>query len=152
MIDRLERALPTEPVERGELARVLAQVLTVEIELFKGPIPPPKMLNEYNEVEPGLAARIVERAEREQLHRHEMDRQQVADIRAVTRYTGLSRLLGQVFAFVIAMTAISIGGFLIYSGKDTEGLVSIIGTIVAIVAVFIGGKVADAIQHKSDDE
>lgn len=50
---------------------------------YRGPLPPPAMLNDYNSVLPGLAARIVQMAENEQNHAHRMQRWYV-----ISRFTG----------------------------------------------------------------
>jgi uncharacterized membrane protein len=42
-----------------------------------GPLPSPVLLEQYDQVLPGLAETIVRMAEREQAHRHEMDRIEV---------------------------------------------------------------------------
>lgn len=43
---------------------------------FSGPLPPPEVLKGYDLVVPGAALRIIQHAEREILHRHEMDQMQ----------------------------------------------------------------------------
>lgn len=41
---------------------------------YSGPLPPPGMLAGYDDICPGAADRIIGMAEKEQLHRHDMDR------------------------------------------------------------------------------
>jgi uncharacterized membrane protein len=48
---------------------------------------------------------------------------------------------GTFYGFILAMTAVLGGIFLIYVGKPVAGLVSIIGALTALVTAFIVGKV-----------
>lgn len=41
-------------------------VVTVSGEVFSGPVPPPKMLKEYESIEPGAAGQMITMAEKEQ--------------------------------------------------------------------------------------
>ena len=153
LAELLEQRLPNKPVERSELAQTLAQVLSVELReifiAFSGPLPPPGMLKQYEESLPGLAERIVARAEKEQTFRHDITRERIAGVKAQQRHVAIKTYVGQCGAFVIAMTAIGGGIWLLATGKSTEGLWSIIGALASLVAVFIGGKIADAIRSKS---
>ena len=47
---------------------------------------------------------------------------------------------GQIFAFILALTTISIGAFLLYLNKDAYGIVSILGALATLVGVFIYGN------------
>ena len=78
--DSIQQRLPEGPIESAQLAETLARILTVEVRQliqFQGPIPPPDMLREYDAVSPGLADKIVSRADREQDLRHESTRSQI---------------------------------------------------------------------------
>jgi uncharacterized membrane protein len=100
---------------------------------YTGPIPPPGMLVKYNEAFPGAAERIVAMAERQSAHRENMETTVVtAGARSQTR--------GSWFAFIIAMTAILGGVYLIKLGKSAEGLSAIVGSLAALTAVFVYGK------------
>ena len=47
---------------------------------------------------------------------------------------------GSYFAFVLSLSAIFSGFYLIHEGKDAAGLVSIIGALGALVSVFFYSK------------
>ena len=47
---------------------------------------------------------------------------------------------GQVFAFILALIVVIVGTVLVYQGKTNAGLWLILGDIVALAAVFLGGK------------
>ena len=78
--------------------------------IFVGPLPPPEELAKYNEVDPGLANRIVLMAEGEQKHRHRMNGWEV-----------FQGLFGQLSALVIALTLIVGGLVTVNNGHQIPG-------------------------------
>ena len=56
----------------------------------------------------------------------------------------LTERLGQVFAFVITMTAICGGVYLISIDKDATGLTAIVTALMGLVGVFVYGKYTQA--------
>jgi uncharacterized membrane protein len=114
---------------------------TAEISAFHGPVPPPAILAEYNQIIPDGANRILAMAERQQAHRHELEG-------TVVRSNVTNERRGQLFAFIIAMTAILGGLGLILSGRDTEGLVAILGTLTALASVFVYGRYKQAQERE----
>ena len=59
------------------------------------------------------------------------------DRRSTNRAIRLITLLGQVFAFIIMMTALLGGFYLIDRGKDTAGLSAILTAIAVPLATFV---------------
>jgi uncharacterized membrane protein len=152
---RLEQSLPRDrQLEPQELAKVLAQIVSVEIRQvaysFQGPMPPPEMLKSYEATLPGLADRIAKRAESEQAFRHEIGRSESAAV-VRSQWMDFSKTaIGQAFGFAIATLAIGGGIYLSANGKETAGLVSIILGLVSLVAVFATGKVAETLIKKAE--
>jgi uncharacterized membrane protein len=105
-----------------------------------GPLPPPEILKRYDEVNPGLALRIVQVAEKEAEHRREIEFQivnsQTEDQRAYRR----SELLGQIFGLLIGIGAIA--GAVICGIKGAQIAASFIGTtgVTGLVTAFILGR------------
>ncbi len=93
---------------------------------FAGPLPPPDLLAKYERALPGLADHIVGMAEAEG------DRRRRLQQRAVR----LSEL-GLAAAFVIAMTALGGGIYLVHEGSSREGMGSILLAISSLVLVFL---------------
>jgi uncharacterized membrane protein len=110
--------------------RVAAQISRT----FSGPLPPPEILQRYNEIVPGAADRIIKMAESQHCHRQALEKSVVAS-------NVFSQKLGLGFGFVIAITAIGGGIWLSAIGKSGVGLTAIIGALVALVGVFVYGKV-----------
>jgi uncharacterized membrane protein len=93
---------------------------------FAGPLPPPDLLAKYERAHPGLADRIVAMAEAEGEHRRALQQRAIR----------LSEL-GLAAAFVIAMTALGGGIYLVHEGSSREGMGSILLAISSLVLVFL---------------
>ena len=101
--------------------------------MFSGPLPPPEVLTKYNEALPNAAERILVMAEQQAAHRRlQEDR--------VVRGNVRNQLTGSIFAFLLGMTAIGGGIYLIAIGKDVTGLTAIITALVSLASIFIVGR------------
>jgi uncharacterized membrane protein len=81
---------------------------------YYGPIPPASEMLKYEEACPGLPSRIMAMAENQSAHRQRME---AIAIKASSR----NSTLGVVFAFILSMTTLCIGGLCIFWGKDGLG-------------------------------
>jgi len=72
-------------------------------------------------------------AERQAAHRQGLEA-------GVVRSNILGERIGQVLGFVLAAGTIALGWDLIRAGKETIGLTSILGALVALVTVFVVGR------------
>jgi uncharacterized membrane protein len=105
-----------------------------------GPIPAPAILGQYEKLVPGTAERLIAMAEKEQNHRHQMDRKitdaQINDLRR----SRLENNLGQVFGLVIGLSAILAGSYTALKGSQVVG--GLIGTagVAGLVSAFVLGK------------
>jgi len=101
---------------------------------YEAPLPPPRMLEQYEHVLPGSADRLIKRMESQSEHRHGLENRKIdADIKSEKR--------GQIFAFILAGLAIIGSFYLIATGKDRLGIGTFITTFASLIAVFIVGKV-----------
>jgi uncharacterized membrane protein len=134
--------VPPGPIE-GQLvpdARTLSGDLRIVWQYFEGPLPPPAALEAYERAVPGLAREIADMAK----SRHELvvrqsdHRQRIEErvIRTKTRNEGI----GQWMAFIIAFGTIASGTGLAWNGKETAGIVAIVGALVALAGVFLLGR------------
>ena len=101
---------------------------------FSGPLPPPEALERYNQIVPGAAERIIAMAESQHDHRQELEKHVIHSNVSAQR-------LGTLLGFIVAMTAIIGGIWLIHEGKDTAGLASVLTALGALVGVFVYSKV-----------
>lgn len=101
---------------------------------FTGPIPPPEMLAKYEEACPGAADRIIKMAERQSEHRQEIEK-------AVVNANTSAQKIGPILGFIVAMTTVLGGIYLVLKGKNGYGLAAIITPLAALAGVFIYGKI-----------
>lgn len=92
-----------EAVEEETVEAVKEVVIKAMKEEFSGPIPHPDTIRKYEEILPGAADRIISMAERQALHRQEMERKMI---------TAESRdgLLGVVFCIYVRYRMYNCGG------------------------------------------
>lgn len=110
---------------------------------FSGPIPPPSILGDYDQVVPGAAERILIMAEKNADHQREMEKTALNEgVKATKR--------GQLYGLIIGLTAFLTVMFTSWIG--CEKAASIVGgtTVVGLVAVFVIGRVWS--PHDSPDE
>jgi uncharacterized membrane protein len=107
---------------------------------YSGPLPPPSVLQGYEQVQAGFAERVIAMAEKEQAHRHQLEnKQQSLEGEAVTGLIEVDKR-GQNYAFSLCLTLIlgSIG--LIAAGHELSGSILAGSTVVGLAYVFITGK------------
>lgn len=80
-------------------------------------------------------------AERQAAHRHEIEAKAVDGKLAAER-------LGQILAFLVAITAVGGGVWLISQGRDTQGLAAIIGALGMLTGTFVFGRYRDAKERQ----
>lgn len=121
---------PTLPSEIDKAIRLQIQETQVVQAHFTGPLPHPEHLSEYEGVSPGAAERIIRMAEIQADHRRTTESKVVdSSIRLASR--------GQIFAFVIGMTALLGGIGLMASDKSITGVATSLSALAALVGVFV---------------
>jgi len=125
-------AIP-DPV--GNPQSAVNRKVMMELTAFAGPIPPPALLAEYEQACPGSAERILTQFEEQGRHRRRLENR-------VVWYNVVSGVLGQVAGFVLFLTAIGGGIFLLYNDKPVEGLGSIVTAIAGAAWVLRKAEVA----------
>jgi uncharacterized membrane protein len=99
---------------------------------YSSPIPPPELLNHYNEIIPDGANRILKMAEEQSQHRQSLERY-------VLKHDSIRAYVGQASALIIGLSGLGIGGFLVYSGHDVAGATVAGSTLVSLVTAFLTG-------------
>ena len=125
---------PAGGVERRESPERRELTITqMESVTRSGPLPDAEELAKYDAVHAGAAALILQKFADQTDHRRELERVVV---------TGNDRRSnrGQWMAFILGMTTILGGIFLAYSGKETAGLVAVVGALGSLLLVFISGR------------
>lgn len=115
----------TTPKDRESSA-----IVEAKFAMFSGPLPHPEILAAYNDAVPDGADRILRMAEEQAEHRQYLEKMVIV---ADTRRSRLGLILG----FVFVMALVAAGTFLIYVGKDTTGLVILLGSGASLAGLFI---------------
>lgn len=110
-----------------EKAEKMLEVIAMQ---YAGPIPPPAMLKQFDEVVPGAAKQIMDDAHAQSQHRRNIEKDQIDAAISDGRR-------GQYFAFIIAMTVIVGGIVLILLGYGTAGLVILLPALTTLIGLFI---------------
>jgi len=101
---------------------------------FKGPIPPPKILKDYNEAVKDGAERVVAMAEKQLHHRIQLEDYTIKESLKQSK-------AGQIFGFILGFAGLLSASILALLGHETTAGIFGTTTIVGLVAVFVwGGK------------
>lgn len=111
-----------------------ARLLQV-LEEFSGPIPPPSLLREYDQLIDGGAERIFGAFEAQTKHRQTIESQVITgNEKRATR--------GQVMAYSLALLILALGSVMIFNGHGWEGTTLISIDLVGLVSVFVTSKLS----------
>jgi uncharacterized membrane protein len=114
---------------------VAAQQMTLQE--ISGPIPSPDLLRQYEEIQPGLADRIVKTAEEESLHRRELEKISIgAQARDIASQRSEIRA-GQFAALVVAISGFVCGTYAMTHGSQIGGSCLSGGTLISLVGAFL---------------
>lgn len=121
--------------EEKETSEKIAKIVTRVIEQeFSGPIPPPSIISGYEDVVPGSADRIIQMAEKQSLHRQQME---AMEMKAAVR----DSLLGVIFAFLLGIGCLTACVITVMMVPSAAGAIfgSLLGVtgIGAIVTAFL---------------
>ncbi len=119
------------PEERGIATSEEQRIIYGEV--FAGPLPPPHMLQGYEEVLSGAADRIVRMAESQANHRQEQES------RILTAATQLSKL-GMFLGFCLALAILGVAGWLISIREWYSVLIGTFKIMVTLVSLFVLGR------------
>jgi len=109
------------------------QQVTIQQEVHEGPLPHPVILQQYDAISPGAADRIISMAEAEAAHRRRMEEKGMLRMHR-------DSVLGQVFAFLVAVAGLGSSVLIAYSGNEWAAALIGGGTLVSLVYAFIKGR------------
>lgn len=112
------------------------QLIFEEVErtlTLSGPIPPPRVLAEYGQIQPDLVDRIVKMAEKQQAHRHRMEE------RSLSASITLS-IRGLMTGFLVGLAGLGAATWMVHEKQSAAGI--IIGSVdlIGLVSVFVLGN------------
>jgi uncharacterized membrane protein len=131
---------PGSPAVRGDLSSIVA----FSGSSYSGPLPPPEILREFDQVVPGAAERIMRMAEKQQDHRIRLESKVItSDTYRSWAGLGLAGFLG----FII----VGCGSYLIFQGHDTAGATIITSTLIGLVTTFVHGTRSRRQERETKD-
>ncbi len=110
-------------------------------EFYSGPVPKPDDLQKYEQIQPGFADRLLKMAEKEQIERFNINNKILSDTKDVHLIEANNHKRGQNYALLSIIIIVVLCGYCVYSGSPNNASAIAIGTLVAIVGVFISGKI-----------
>lgn len=127
-----------QPAKQGTAQKIS---VTQHTQVYQGQLPPPDMLQHFNEIDPSFANRIVSMAEREQKNRHENETR-------VTKSLANMSLLGLIFALLSVLIMSGLVFYSLWLGFSKTAGVIAVGSIAAVASVFIFFKRHVNREHK----
>ena len=142
-MNEIERIHPADPptTRQGDVVSSEARQVKSEASTWAGPLPPPGALRSFEEVIPGSAERILAMAEQQMDHRILMERKIVSG-----DYT--QSYLGIAAGFLLSVTVILGGIYLITQGHDWAGGILIGIDLVGLAGVFVYGSRSHRAQRR----
>lgn len=143
---RSKKARPLQVIDAvpaNPLNSVNGKIQATKVQAFMGPLPPPDLLQHYNEVLPGSAERIVALAECEANHRRECEKKALDSDIKVDKDDSAARTRGQWLAFAIVVIIGGAGFYLALHGHEITGSVFGGPAIASMAANFLGKKKED---------
>lgn len=118
---------------------------TESVSRFSGPLPPPEVLAQYEQVAPGTASVIVSMAHAQMQHRQTIEH-------AVITGNVAAQKRGQIFALIVTFAAL--GTALWFGLLGYPNVSAVIGgsTILGLAGLFITSKYMQASERKEKNE
>lgn len=146
-----EGPLVDKEADQATQAEVTATVIR-RASSFEGPIPDPETLARYEQIEAGLANRIMQMAEGELAHRHDMERAALEAQVKLDRAAWDQKKRGQIFGLIIGLVAFATAIIMTLKGSPLAG--GFIGSsgVIGLVAVFVLGRRPSKDSSENQDQ
>lgn len=152
----ISEIIENSDIEEDDKERIIS---IIQKEEFRGPLPHPQVLMQYEEIQQGFANEIVQMAVKEQSHRHEMEKAlvdseillnsgQIEVLRASIMLK--SRL--QVFGFFSTTVLLVIGAVCIFLDKNVGSISAFILAVGSFCWTMFYGKKSDDEKAKDSDD
>jgi uncharacterized membrane protein len=107
--------------------------LTVQQHETDSPILPAAQLEKLHQFRPDIVDWVVSQTQIESEHRRKQDTK-------INTYIFIERVLGQVFALIIGLSGIGVGGYIAVKGEATAGATIASISITGLAVVFLTGR------------
>lgn len=124
-----------------------SRIIQTSAQMYSGPLPRPEDLAKFEAIQPGLADRIVKMAESEAVHRRSLEEKALDCEVQNCKSQFIEARIGQIFALIIGLFCIGVGGYCGLNGAQLTGGLIGAGGVGALVTAFILGRY----KNKSSD-
>jgi len=144
---------PLPPEERRKVSNsIIAQSVTTR-EVFHGPLPPPNLLKEYEEICPGWATKILQMGLDEQQHRFRWEQRALDQndrLIDLDHRDASYMMTGLILGFLALLVILGVGVYALVIGQTQIAVGCLGGSLIAaVVSVFINGRARQS--SKADD-
>lgn len=115
----------------------IVRIARIVSESHEGPLPPPRVLQGYEQVLPGAAERLFVMAEKEQSHAHQLNEKMVDGMTAQSRTGQSMGFFIAIFGLLVGFICMMAGGYWINSTLIITGGGVIGVDLIALVALFL---------------
>lgn len=116
-------------------------VASRSVSAYSGPVPPPAMLEEFDRIEPGRAAKLMQLAEDQSRHRMHLEN-------FVIKSDVVRSWAGLVTGGILSAGIVTGGCILVATGHDWAGASIICSTLVSLAGVFVYGRKSQSEERK----
>lgn len=111
----------------------------VTTEQYRGPLPPPRLLREFEEAVPGSAAKILDNWRDESTHRRQLEREESQSARDGLLKQLAFQARGQRSALTVALTCFGVAAYALHLGFPATAATITGVNLTGIVTVFLSG-------------
>ena len=145
----IEEDLLKSPTVSEDDPQVLEASIIASHRRFSGPLPPPEDFERYEAVLPGSTNRILTMAEKEQDHRHVMNRDALGASVDSDRRSFQSHIVSSLTYMVVSVCALATLGYAIHSDTPAFGIAGGIALLPVMISVLRGVVQS---RQRSDDQ
>lgn len=110
-----------------------SSIVKTSVQQFSGPLPPPEVLREFDQIIPGAAERILSMAEQEGVHRRELEKR-------IVRVGTHNDSVGMYLATLVAICFMGVAAYAIQKGYTVSAVIIALAEIVALAIVHVSRK------------
>lgn len=132
-----------EAVNQSYVDEIDRQEMIATLEMYKGPIPHPKILEGYNNLDPGAAKKIIDNGINESNHRRNIE---IKTMNHIAR----SFYFRFILAFILALFFGCASFYLILEGHTIIGSVFAGVTLISILGIFTGENTNNTNEERKE--
>ena len=151
----MQREEYLEQYMKFNISKKEERTISKSLSFRSAPIPTVEELQGYENIQEGLASRIVAMAEKQQENRQKIELQESKSFQncqeKLVNGAVIYRLLGQIIGGTVVLSALIGGIYLLSIGRDLAGYITMLGAIGGL-AISVGLRNKDENRNKQEEE